>query len=323
VNLPYLVRLICICLATFFLVNIAACLAVARFSRALGCLARRMPSRDGAHFLLVMRLVPAVLAAGVVICFCIPSYLWMEPEAIDEQVGWLCLMAAAITVLGWVAPLYRTARAVSRSRRFLHRCLSSSGTPDGANPAVLIAPRDPLFALAGILQPRVLVSRCAITSFPEEELTTVLRHEHAHRESFDNLKRFLILLTPDILPFVRAMGPLEHDWAQMTEWAADDRATGGDPLRAVALASALVRAARMASSSPPPPELITALLTDTRDLPVRVERLLGSSLPAASRTQDFPIYAAGAAVCMAIMAAGAIQPAALSFAHGIIEHLVR
>ena len=65
---------------------------------------------------------------------------------------------------------------------------------------------------------------------------------------------------------------MEHGWSRLAEWAADDRAVNGSRRRSLALASALVRVARMGASPSAP--LTTSLLGSREDLAARVERLL-------------------------------------------------
>jgi predicted transcriptional regulator len=49
-----------------------------------------------ARCLLVLRLLPAAGAAFIVVAVCVPSYLWLEPEAPTERVGFGCLAVALL-----------------------------------------------------------------------------------------------------------------------------------------------------------------------------------------------------------------------------------
>jgi beta-lactamase regulating signal transducer with metallopeptidase domain len=173
-----------------------------------------------------------------------------------------------------------------------------------------------------LLRPRLLISRGVLRSLSAEELDAALRHEQAHRTSLDNAKRLLILIAPDVFPFVRLHRMLEHNWTTFAEWAADDRATAGDPTRAVSLAAALVHVARMGSSARLP-FLSTSLLACDRDLSARVERLLhtapapsAASYPAPHRLRNVGLLMA------ACLAALALAPAALSAVHELLELLL-
>jgi hypothetical protein len=325
VNLPYSIRLLFLCLAAFFLVNLFAGLMVAALTNYAGRLAKWMPSRAGARFLLALRMAPVTMGCCVVGGLCVPSYLWMEPEAGYEPVGWVCLLAAALAVAGGLLSGARAIRALVRSRRFLRQSFASPRTLSVGGQQFevgIIESREPIFALAGIVRPQLIVAEQSMDAFPSEELASALRHEQAHGDSHDNLKRFLMLLAPDVLPFVYALRPLEHLWMELAEWAADDRASAGNPGRSLTLASALVRAARISVLPDPPPDLVTALLANGQDLSIRVDRLLGT--PAASEgAPRVMAFLAGTAVLIACGIPFMMRPATFSFAHGLLEHLIR
>ena len=75
---------------------------------------------------------------------------------------------------------------------------------------------------------RLVVSQSVMDTLSREEKEAALRHETAHRDSRDNLKKLLFLLSPDILPFASGLKSLERGWSKFTEWAADDKAVSGD-----------------------------------------------------------------------------------------------
>jgi hypothetical protein len=307
-TMPYLLRLLCLCAASFFLLHLALAAAVAAVAGRAVRLAEGMAADGGARLLLGLRLLPAVLAALLVAGICAPSYLWLEPEATAEQVGWPCLAAAVLG--GWIcaAGLARAARAAVRSSRSLRHCRTMA---ESDAPVVL---------LAGVFRPRLVVSRGVRQALAPDQLAAALRHERAHRAAHDNLKRLVLAATPDAVPFGHGLRRLERGWARMAEWAADDRAAAGSTRRSLALASALVRVARMGAqpalaASP----LATALMADAGDLETRVERLLNPRTPAlASRMRRWwwPAAAVGTAAVL-------FQPGTLYAAHRVLEELMR
>jgi beta-lactamase regulating signal transducer with metallopeptidase domain len=143
-------------------------------------------------------------------------------------------------------------------------------------------------------------------------LAVALRHERAHRASRDNLKRLLIQLAPAVFPGLRK---LEQAWIQSAEWAADDRATEGDPDRSAALAEALLRVARLQSTIAMP-TLVTSLVAADEDLAQRVNRLLDA--PAvAEPSRRFELFAFSiAAVLIAVLATN------LRVVHLLLESLL-
>ncbi|MCX6628995.1 MAG: hypothetical protein NTW28_15365, partial [Candidatus Solibacter sp.] len=84
---PYLLRLLFLCLAVFFVLNSALGVVVSLSGPAAVRAARRMRPHLAGRFLLALRLLPAALALFFVVGLCVPSYLWLEPEINSEEVG--------------------------------------------------------------------------------------------------------------------------------------------------------------------------------------------------------------------------------------------
>ncbi len=318
----YLVRLLCICLATFFLVHLAAGLLVSLLSPALVRAAERMQARRAAGLLLGLRLLPPGFAVAVVACLCVPSYLWLEPRSTSEEVGTACLAAAVLSTLCWTLAMARSWRATSRSLGYIRYCqMVGRRARLGADSSVawVVEGPAPFLALAGIVHPRLMVSSAVVAALPAEQLAAALRHEHAHQVSRDNLKRLLVLLAPDVIPFWRSFDSLERGWSRFAEWAADDRAVAGDSRRSLSLAAALVRVARM-GACPQTPPLVTSLLADNEDLAQRVDRLLRDAPDEANaRSTPVPAICAGIAFCASV--AVLAQPATFFAVHRLMEHL--
>jgi hypothetical protein len=305
-TVPYVLRLLWLCLASFFLLHLAFALAVSAVAPWAIRHAQRMRAQAGARLLLALRLLPAGLASIVVAGICAPSYLWLEPDASAEEVGLVFLGVALVGGGLWAAGLVRAARAAVRSRRWLRDCPR------------MIQSDAPVLMLAGVLRPRLVVSRGVVGALAPEQLSVALRHEWAHRISHDNLKRLVLLGMPDVLPGVHGLRALDLAWARLAEWAADDRAVGGSSQRSLALAAALVRVARM-GSAPRHPAVATSLMADGQELAARVDRLLHPAV----RPETSRIWLAGAAACGVALAAAALQPETLRAAHGLLELLVR
>jgi hypothetical protein len=301
-SISYFARLLCLCFAAFFLIHLALSAAVAALAGRAVRRAERMQPRTGARFLFGVRMLPATLAGAIVAGVCAPSYLWFEPEMAMEHIGLMCVAAAAAGVWISLAGVARGLVALVRSRRYLRRCEAARES------------EAPVLMLAGVVRPRLVVSRGVRKALTAEQLAVALRHERAHGTTHDNLMRLLILLTPDVLPFVRGPGGIERGWRRLAEWAADDRAVRGSRRRALALAAALVRIARMGTA--PGPALATQLLGDTGDLAARVERLLERPIGTPLRPRVWPGVALAACA-----AAAALQPSTLSHVHEALEAL--
>ena len=324
-NLPYTLRLLCLCGASFFLIHMALALA-ARFVAGTSVrVAEHLQPRSAARFLFLLRLAPLVLTLVGVLTFCIPSYLWLEPEGTGETVGFFCVAMAVLGVALWLPALKRVIGAVRGTNRYLAECERHGRrvhVPGEDSPALLLADKAPVFAVAGILRPRLLISGRILQELSDEQREAALRHEHAHRTSGDNLKRLLILLAPDAVPFVGTFNGLERAWSKFTEWAADDEATAGDPERALTLASALVRVAKM-GARPRANVLSCGLVGGTKELSQRVDRLLRPQPKPEKPVKVVVRLLSGAAGLVASAVAVAILwPSSLSLVHQALEHLV-
>ena len=278
--LPYLSRLLCLGLAALFLVHLAAALIVALFTPLAIRVAQKLTAGRAARLFLTLRLMPFGLAALTVLGLCVPSYLWFEPEGINESVGYACLFLAILGVLLCGIVVVRGVRAAVSSFRFARSCRRSGYETHliaaGDNPpAVVLEGSRPVLALAGIVRPRLVISEAVVRALSEEELSIALRHEHAHQISRDNLKRLCIFLAPGILPLLNGLRELERSWISFAEYAADEAAVAGDARSSLALASALVHVARLGRVAPSPTAI--SFLEEVSDLSARVDRLLTDS----------------------------------------------
>jgi Zn-dependent protease with chaperone function len=265
-----------------------------------------LTARSAAHFLFLLRSLPFAAAFLITVGICLPSYLWFEPLGLHENVS------APFLVLGWFGAaelglaIGVMSRAAFRSVRFLRQCGESGTSGDGI---LIIESARPFLALAGILRPRVVMSQGILDLLSTDELHVVLKHEEAHRQSHDNLKRLWIELNP-------TFPSLERAWTRFTEYAADERAVAGDQRSALALASALVRVSRYGQQA----ALQGAIpfLGDINDVPSRVERLLApqpSITPDRTRWRDIVV-----ALCLAALT---LNPATLRFVQSTLESLIR
>ena len=323
-TIAYPLRLLCLCLAAFFLVHLAVGLAVASIAPAAIRIADKMRPRRAAGWLLALRLLPAGLALFLVAGFCVPSYLWLEPAGTAEEVGVWFVAAVLASAAIWGISTARVGRATIRSQRYVRNCQRvglRTRLAGESGPVWVIDGAAPSFALAGIVRTRMVVSREVVSALSADQMAAALRHERAHRISRDNLKRLFILAAPDVFPFCRAFGTLEREWARFTEWAADDRAVAGNARRSLSLAAALVRVARLGEAARPSPLAMT-FLSGNEDLSARVERLLSGTRPRERRGRSGRIRAAGAVLALAVVAVVLLQPATVHSVHGLLERLI-
>ena len=98
----------------------------------------------------------------------------------------------------------------------------------------------------------------------------------------DNLKLLMLLTMPDALAWLTTGRALTAHWRAATELEADERASGTDPRKRVALASALIKVARLSLASGRP-RVASRVGTQLSGLEHRVHRLLAPS-PAMRRS---------------------------------------
>ena len=327
-TLSYLLKLVCLGLASFFLVHLALGLVVGAATPLVLRMAARARPALAARLLFFIRMFPAGFGVLIVAGLCVPSYLWLEPKtATSEGIGWLCLGFSMLTVLLWAAAIRRGVLAMARSIRYLqlcHRNGRQTEVPGESLPVWVVEEPAALFAMAGITHPSLLISRQAMSALSMDQLAAALRHERAHWTSRDNLKRLLLLLAPGMLPFLHGFGTLERSWARYTEQAADDRAVAGDVGRSLSLATALVNVSRLGITQRAS-SLVAPLLAGDDDLAARVQRLLTAAPQADNASGGWMGCLITGAVVM--LSAGVIaiglQPALLYPVHRFLEHLIQ
>jgi len=319
---PYLLRLLCLCGAAFFVVHTVVGLLVTAAAPAAVRAGVRMRARRAAGMLLGLRLAPAVAGLAVVAGLCVPSYLMLE-DANVEEIGWPCLVLAVTAAWLWSVAVARSVRAGARSVRHAADWARVGQFEEmrGAREMVcLVDSSTPLLALAGVVHPTLVMSRAVAGALSADQLRAALLHEEAHRSAHDNLKRLLLLVAPGLLPGWNGFQVLERGWVRFSEWAADDAAVAGNARASLALAAALVRIARM-GGTPAPAPLTATFLADGRDLTARVDRLLGPAVAIPASRGVVPI--AGAAVGALLLLAAMGNAGTLQAAHRMLEYLVR
>ena len=323
--LSYLLRLLCLCFASFFVLSGASSLLVQFLSKWAVRFAESSTSATGARLLFLLRLVPCAIATLFLAGLCVPSYLWLEPSAASERVGLLCVTLGIAGAAGWLLSLSRTVQAMLHARTCEKRwdAQARESTNEKRGSFLIVESDVPLLAVSGLLRRRFIVSRNVLESLSEEELDSALSHERAHCIYNDNMKRLILLLVPDIIPFVRSLRSLEEHWSRLTEWAADDHATQGSCVRAVSLASALVRIARL-GAAPRLPVLSPSLLACDRDLSARVERLLREDNaeavpnPKVGKFLHRPFHVLAACLCFGLLSVAILSPV-----HQLLERFLR
>jgi len=265
----FVARCIGISLALFLLLYVSVSLAVSRGWDLLWRMFRPRTARGSARLLFALRTLPFLLASVFTVVFTVPSFLLLEPRSTDEAVGAVPLMLGLCCLALLAAGIVQAASAQMRTSRALMQWLDGSTVmdPKAAVPVFRTRTDAPSLTVAGVREPKVLISEAAIAALTPQELRTALKHEIAHARSYDNLKKLLFRLSA-----FPGMGSLERAWTEQTELAADDAAVScfGDALD---LAGALIKVSRL-NPSKAQAALTTGLLHSSTALGARVQRLV-------------------------------------------------
>jgi hypothetical protein len=271
---PFLLHGMTLAFAWFLLLNAAASLLVVLVSSRL----RKGPSAASPGFWLALRLSPAVLSVTFVALVFLPSYWRYEPRELVEgfDITLTALAGLALVIVGTAVArgVIAWRRAEQRTQGWMRagRPLALAGTP---MTAYAIDTDAPVMALVGVLRPCLLITRPVLEALTDEELSASVAHELGHWRSRDNLKRLAMRAAPDLLSATGVARALERRWAAAAEHVADLAAGDGGDARC-ALASALVKVARLTPPGPPVAEPISALI-DGGDITERVQRLLADA----------------------------------------------
>jgi hypothetical protein len=311
-------------LAWFAAVNAAVSLAAWTIGAA--ALASRHRGRPVLN--LSLRLLPAAASLLLVVVMFLPAHWRFEPRDSSETFGIVLSVLAAAGASMLVRSAVR-ALSVVRAGRTLRAVVLLP--PIAAAPhagEVYEVPGLAGVSLAGVLRTRILVGSAVTRQLSPAELAVAVDHELAHRFAFDNLKRFAMFCAPDLFGFSRVARRLEEEWRAAAESRADARAVNGDGTRALHLASALVKVARLGAGSPVlrmSPSWST--LHHPPLLEMRVRRLVAAVAPAAEPAGSgcalFGQRAALGIAALAVVGVTVVGAALGGSVHQITEALVR
>ena len=311
----YLVHGSTLALAWFLVVNIVvSVLVVAVVGRA----------GRSARLLVALRLLPAAASMTFVVAVFLPSYWRFEPqdgvEGFDVTITAAAALAMAVVAAGCVRGASAWVQADGRSRLWMAASQPLAMANVGL-PAFLIDAPQPLMALVGILRPRLLVTRGLIEALTPGELSASIAHEVGHHRGRDNFKRLAMRAAPDVLTWTRAARVLERRWAAAAEHTADALASTEGRDTRFALASALVKIARLTPSSAVPLGEPISTLVGGGAIAARVERLVDDTR-ASSRSGVQRRWVGPLATLVGLGALVSVYAPLLERVHGITEILV-
>jgi beta-lactamase regulating signal transducer with metallopeptidase domain len=272
-----------------------------------------------ANLLFAVRILPLASAITLTLAFVVPSFQVWEPRYVDEKIGVIpfALGGAALLLIACGASRVLIARV--RTSQILSVWLKDA-RPTNFNVNALTLTYRPLEAappivLVGVRNQQILLSEAALKLLSDEELQVALKHEIAHMQSRDNLKKLIFRCCP-----FPGMNQLETAWCQASELAADGTAVCGMD-DAVDLASALVKLSRLV---PIEAAGVCTVGFVTGSIRARVARLLewNEAGPSKAQSKQFPLlpFAVSAATLLLTLYT---YSNALRLTHEMTEWMVR
>ncbi|MGE5243245.1 MAG: M56 family metallopeptidase [Betaproteobacteria bacterium] len=308
-------------LAWFVALNVVLSAGVAAIAVKLTRRAAETGRSRSARRWLALRLLPCAVSAAFVAGVFLPSYWRFEPrdltEGFDITLTGLAALGGALLVLAAVRGAGAWLRVARRARLWM--AASERLTIPGVSlPAYRVEVAQPVLALVGIFRPRLLVTRGLLDALTPEELAAAIAHEIGHCRARDNLKRLAMCAAPDLLGWTASARAIESAWAAAAEHRADHAASTSPRLR-VALASALVKVARLTPILPSVGEPVSTLVGGGA-IAHRIEALIEPAAPSVpARSGVAPRLAVAVAVAALLYAYAPL----LVFVHGITETVIR
>jgi beta-lactamase regulating signal transducer with metallopeptidase domain len=273
-------------------------------------------ARPGPDTLFALQLTPFTLAAFTVSAFSVPAFLRFEPRQTQEVFGAPVLVLGSLSFVLLGFAVWRAGRSILEIGRLTRDWERNTTTRRSSwHFDIVETPADaPPLVVAGLFHPTLYISSALARVLNQQELEGAIGHEIAHVRRRDNLKKLVLRLC-----CIPAPNPIEQQWLAALETTADSEAVCSRQ-QALDLASALVKAARLSTSSPDLAMTFTSAGSEL--LRLRVNRLLqwsGNSSPISGA------YFAVLAGCLSATAAllWSLYPTLLPAVHRFSELLMR
>jgi hypothetical protein len=237
-------------LSSFGLAAIVLSIAVCLVSGIAARRSARYEPRLRAGLLFRLRVLPGAGAAIAGFAIALPIFVAFEPFDTDEplprtMIVFACVGVALLARAAWrgYAAWSATTRIAAEWRRS-GRLLTDL---EASIPTYAVGLPYPLVAVVGIARPALFVAESVLAQCSGAEVRAMIAHETAHIRALDNARRFLLRVCPDL---VAERSTLTRAWKDAAEEAAD-AAAARTPGRALDLAQALIRVAKLSPSCPP------------------------------------------------------------------------
>ena len=321
---------ICLALASFFAINMAAALGATLIWRLAERFASRWSAASRAQVVFALRLTPPILAAIGVGIFFLPSYLNYEPRTSSEVVGYKLAAFASLAIIGAALATWRAVRALIVTHKLRRGWLAASREISLQGVSVRsyqMAHSFPIIAVVGVFRPIIFIADQVLGTLTPEELAAALAHEYGHLNARDNFKRGLLRACRDVL-LIPVGQSLERAWSEAVESAADEFAAQQSSEVALNLASALVKIARLVPVGARAEMPLAAFFVgdETRGIKARVRRLLdiaaGRVHTSVHRSRGRSVNYATIALAAVLVSLLAANSHVLIAVHELVERVV-
>ena len=271
-----------------------------------------------AGLLFALRVLPLAASVVITFAFVVPSFQLLEPRLIDEGMGAMPLSLGVCALLLIACGCFRVITAQTKTSRVVARWLEGAHPLDVDANTQTVTFRSrceaPPLTLVGVRKPRVLVSESTVALLSHDELHIALKHELAHMQSRDNLKKLVFRFCP-----FPGMAKLESAWSQTAELAADDAAVSSLN-DAVDLAAALVKLSRLVPVEAAP---VCTVGFVTGSISARVARLLAWDEAGKAQPMRIRPWYAIPSVLVVLLCVFVTYGPTLALTHEVTEWLVR
>lgn len=312
-------RCIGVSLAVFVLLYVFLSLVVSRGWRQIWRIFKPHSARRSSDLLCALRVLPFSISLTITLVFTLPSFLLLEPDSTNEAIGTLPMVLGCCCLVVLAVGFIRAVAAQRQTSRAIQGWLNGSTVMEtgGAEvPVFQTGEGAPTLTVAGVRDPKVLVSEATVAELTAPELRTALRHEMAHVRRYDNLKKLVFRFTA-----FPGMKPLEQAWSEQSEMAADDAAVSSVS-DALDLAAALIKVSKLGAVRCPA-DLSMALLHSATALRTRVARLFTWDKTRQPETRARSWWLVLPSAAAAITCLVATYGPALTSMHAVTEWLVR
>jgi hypothetical protein len=284
------------------------------------------PKRRSDLFFALMSL-PSAAALVVVVTLVVPSYAVWEPHVHVEVPSWNLLVMAAVCLSGLALSLRQSLQRWWKTQVTVHGWSDTSRPlelPGVDLPARALRADDPIVALVGVRRPRVFVADCVLKTLNPEELKAAIEHELGHQRANDNHKRWLQCFLPDVLNgWWPAGNSIAKSWEHACELSADDFVAQSGRSSSLALASALVKVAKLMPQQDAPDPIGSYLLKGTAsNLRERVAELMRPWQGSTAERGTLKRWKACVGLSLALLLFSVFYSSALMGTHELLEIFV-